>query len=182
MQSIALAMFLEPFKAAAAEGAVVELKMRLLAASIPKLQQHALDRFMENIEAKLAEHFDSSLSIEEKDTFRLCRQLRNKLLHADFHAAREKLDELGITIASGGVTKVDIPVVSVAESAKKIVGIKAGTEGTLVSDTSSTALGTVYGWFCDAGNAGDFQKAANAFKGAAVIIDRLAGLADLDKA
>jgi hypothetical protein len=176
MQSIAMSMFLEPFKAAAAEGAVVELKMRLLAGSVPTLEQYALDPKLEDIEAKLAEHFDSSLSAEDKDTFRLCRQLRNKVLHADFRAARGKLNELGITISSGDVTKVDIPLVSVAEISKKIAGVKAGTEGTLVADTSSTALGTVYGWFFEAGNAGDFQKAANAFKGAAAIVDRLAGL------
>ena len=35
MQSIALEMFLEPFKIAAAEGAAVELKMRLLAGKVP---------------------------------------------------------------------------------------------------------------------------------------------------
>jgi hypothetical protein len=171
-----MAMFLEPFKSAAAEGAAVELKMRLLAGSVPALQQYALDRYLEGIEIKLAEHFDSSLSAEEKDTFRLCRQLRNKVLHADFRAARGKLNELGIEILAGEVRKVDIPVVSVAEILKKIAGVKAGTEGTLVSDTSSTALGTVFGWFMEAGNAGDFQKAANAFKGAAAIVDRLAGL------
>jgi hypothetical protein len=38
MKSIAMMMFLAPFKAAAAEGAVVELKLRLLAGAIPTLQ------------------------------------------------------------------------------------------------------------------------------------------------
>jgi hypothetical protein len=38
-QSISMMMFLEPFKAAAAEGAVVELKLRLLAGKIPALQK-----------------------------------------------------------------------------------------------------------------------------------------------
>jgi hypothetical protein len=174
-------MFLEPFKAAAAEGAVVELKMRLLAGSVSALQQYALDPKLEGIETKLAEHFDSSLSAEEKETFRLCRQLRNKVLHADFHAARGKLNELGIATPSGEVRKVDIPVVSVEEISKKIAGVKARTEGTLVADTSSTALGTVYGWFLEAGGAGDFEKACNAFKGAAAIVDRLAVLSGVEK-
>ena len=39
VQSMALMMFLEPFKAAAAEGAVVELKLRLLAGKVPALQK-----------------------------------------------------------------------------------------------------------------------------------------------
>jgi hypothetical protein len=116
---MAMAMFLEPFKSAAAEGAVVELKMRLLAGSISALQQYALDPKLEGIETKLAEHFDSALSVEEKDTFRLCRQLRNKVLHADFRAARGKLNELGIETLPGEVRKVEIPTVSVAEISKK---------------------------------------------------------------
>lgn len=37
-QSISEAMFIPAFKGAAAEGAVVELKMRLLAGKIPALQ------------------------------------------------------------------------------------------------------------------------------------------------
>jgi hypothetical protein len=37
----ALALFLEPFKEAAAEGAVVELKLRLLAGKVPALQKYA---------------------------------------------------------------------------------------------------------------------------------------------
>jgi hypothetical protein len=37
----ALALFLEPFKEDAAEGAVVELKLRLLAGKVPALQKYA---------------------------------------------------------------------------------------------------------------------------------------------
>jgi hypothetical protein len=59
-------MFLEPFKAAAAEGAVVELKLRLLAGKIPALQEYAHQKRLEDIEADLAKHFDGSLSAEER--------------------------------------------------------------------------------------------------------------------
>ena len=71
-------------------------------------------------------------------------------------------------------------MVTVEELSKKILGAKAGTEGTFVSDTLSTGEGGVYGWFLDAGMAGDFQKASDAFKRAAAIIDRLAGAAGED--
>jgi hypothetical protein len=47
--------------------------------------------------------FAGSLSVEEKETVRLCRQLRNKVLHTDFRAAREKLNELGVETPSGEV-------------------------------------------------------------------------------
>jgi hypothetical protein len=36
--------------------------------------------------------------------------------------------------------------------------------------------GGVLGWFLEAGNAGDFQKASNTFKSAAAIVDRLANI------
>ena len=106
----------------------------------------------------------------------MCRQLRNKVLHTDFCAARGKLNELGVETASGEVRKITIPVVSIAEVSKKIRAAKAGMEGTFVADTSSTDSGGVLGWFLEAGSAGDFQKASNAFKSAAPIVDRLADI------
>jgi hypothetical protein len=47
-------------------------------------------------------------------------------------------------------------------------------EGTRVADTSSMDQGGVYGWFWEAGCAGDFQKASDAFRRAGAIVDRLA--------
>jgi hypothetical protein len=55
-----LAMFLEPFKTAAAEGAAVELKMRLLAGTIPALAKYAHQKRLEDIEDDLAKHFAGS--------------------------------------------------------------------------------------------------------------------------
>jgi hypothetical protein len=166
-------MFLALFKAATAEGAVVELKLRLLAGTIPTLQKYAHAKDLEDVEAKVGEYFDAHLSIEEKDTLRLCRQLRNKVLHSDFRAARDRLNKMGIATPSAGVKKLDVAGLSIDEVFQKMGGLTAGTEGELVSDTSSSAAGTVYGWLLEAGAAGDFQKAAEAFKGAGAIIDRL---------
>ena len=56
-QSVIMAMFLEPFKAAAAEGAVVELKLRLLAGTLPTLRKYAHSRRLEDIEGDLAVFF-----------------------------------------------------------------------------------------------------------------------------
>ena len=173
-QSISEAMFLPAFKAAAAEGAAVELKMRLLAGKIPALQKHAHKIVLEDIEAGLIEHFGAALSDEDKGTLRLCRQLRNKVFHSDFRKVRDKLSELGIASSPGGVVKIDLPIVTVTEVAKKIEAVKAGTEGIRVADTSSTDAGSVFGWFLEAGQSGDFVKAGTAFKSAAEIVDRLA--------
>lgn len=168
-----MAMFLEPFKTAAADGAVVELKLRMLAGKVPALQKYAHKKNLENIEDDLAAHF--SLSAEDQETLQLCRQLRNKILHSDFRAARRKLNELGAETTPGGVKKVDLPTVTVAALADKIRGVQAGTEGVTVADASSED-GGVLGWFMEAATAGDFQKASSAFKGAAAIVDRLAAL------
>lgn len=176
VQPISMMLFLEPFKAAAAEGAVVELKLRLLAGKIPALQKYAHQKKLEDIEAELATHFDGSLPAQEKETLRLCRQLRNKVLHTDFCAARGKLNELGVETPPGEVKKLDIPVMSITEISQKLRDAKAGTEGTVVADTLSTDSGSVFGWFLEAGNAGDFQKASSAFKGASAIVDRLADI------
>jgi hypothetical protein len=84
-----------------------QLKMRLLAGKIPALQKYAHERQLGEIETDLLTHFANSLSEAEKETLRLSRQLRNKVLHGDFRAAREKLQKLGIQTESGGVTKID---------------------------------------------------------------------------
>jgi hypothetical protein len=46
----------------------------------------------------------------------------------------------------------------------------------LVSDTPSTHLSSIYGWLLEAGSAGDFQNAVEAFRKASAIVDRLADL------
>jgi len=177
-QSVSEAMFLPAFKAAAAEGAEVELKMRLLAGKVPALQKHAHKIVLENIEAGLIEHFGAELSEEDKETLRLCRQLRNKVLHSDFRAARDKLNELGYASSPGGVVKIALPVVTAEDVTKKIEAVKAGIEGVRVADTLSTEAGSVFGWFLEAGQSGDFAKASAAFTRAAEIIDKLADIED----
>jgi hypothetical protein len=60
----------------------------LLAGKVPELQKYAHQKELEDIEDDLAVHFADALSAAEKETLRLCRQLRNKVLHTDFRAAR----------------------------------------------------------------------------------------------
>jgi|GEM_PF-2194744 len=176
MTSIVLEMFLGPFKDAAAEGAALELKMRLLAGKIPALQKHAHHQQLVDIEKGLIKHFGAALSVAEKDTLRLSRELRNKILHCDFRAARDKSGEMGIPPSPSGVVKVDIPVVTVAAVTKKVEAVQAGIEGLRVADTLSTDTGTVFGWFLEAGQSGDFAKAAAVFRDTAKIVDRLADI------
>lgn len=60
----------------------------------------------------------------------------------------------------------------IAEASKKLLAAREGKEGMSVSDLPSTE---VYGWLVEAGASGDLQKAIDAFKRAAAIVDRLAG-------
>ena len=156
----------------AAEGAVVELKLRLFAGKVPALRGYAHQRQLQSVETEVVNYFDSRWSAEEKATLRLCRELRNKVLHSDFRAARGKLNELGVDTPSAGIKQIDVSGLRITEVIEKICGLMAGTEGTSVSDTSSIA-GRVFGWFLEAGGSGDFQKAADAFKRATAIIDKL---------
>jgi hypothetical protein len=77
-------MFLERFKATAAEGEAVELKLRVLAGKVPRLEKYAHEKHLRDIEDDIAKHFGTALATEEKETLTLCRVLRNKLLHSDF--------------------------------------------------------------------------------------------------
>jgi hypothetical protein len=101
-------IFEHQYKAAAAEGAIYELRMRLLADKVPELQQSAYGERLKDVEKLVVVDFAGALSDADKSVFERCRQLRNKLLHCDFHAARQKLEELGTHPESAGVRKADI--------------------------------------------------------------------------
>jgi hypothetical protein len=167
--------FEHQYKVAAAEGAIVELKIRLLADKVPELQKYAHDNTLGAIETLIGTHFSDVLTEEEKTTLALCRQLRNKILHCDFRAARQKLEELGITTERGGVKKIDIAGLSATAIIGKIAIVKANAPGTFqnVGELASEA-GTVFAWLIEVGVAGDFVRAAECFARAAAIVDRLA--------
>lgn len=168
-------IFVEQYKAAAAERAIVELRLRLLADKVPALQNHAHAQKLGDIETRLAWHFGSALSEEDKRTLALCRQLRNKVLHCNFRATRDKLEDLGTETRRSDIKKVVVSGLSGPAVVAKIRGAVAGLEGTFeyVADTSSTDPGSVFGWLLELGAAGDFRKAIDAFRNAAAIIDRL---------
>jgi hypothetical protein len=168
-------IFEQQYKAAAAEGALYELYMRLLADKMPELQQSAYGERLEDVEGLIVVHFASALSEDEKNHLKLCRQLRNKILHCDFHAARKKLDELGANPQRGQARRTDISGLSGRQMAEKITRALANASGSsaYVADLGSRA-GTVFGWLLEAGGAGDLAKAADVFARGAAIVDRLA--------
>ena len=170
-----MALFLEPFKAVAAEGAVVELKLRLLAGKVPALQKYAHKKELGEIETDLVKHFDGSLSAQEKETLRLCRQLRNKVPHSDFRAARGKLNELGVETQAGGVVKIDLPAVTVAELSKKFSVSKQERKACMLTPCPWRRRACMAGLWKPAAR-GIFRRRATLSRGQGAIVDRLSGV------
>jgi hypothetical protein len=82
--------------------------------------------------------------------------LRHKIVHCDFQAARRVLSELGIVIAGGSVWKGDL----------------TSGDNSQVTDLTKRQ-GRNIGWFLEAGSSGLFARAAETFKRALQLIDRL---------
>lgn len=170
-------VFMDQYKVAAAEGALLELKLRLLADKTPPLQQSAGQR-LQDIEAHVAKEFGASLTEADKSTLEVSRQLRNKILHCDFSVAREKLKMLGVASQDGGVRKINVTNLSGTQVAAKLTAARANVPGTFeaVATLDTKNHGNVYGWLLEMGNSGDFVHSAQVFKTAAAIVDRLIGI------
>jgi hypothetical protein len=121
-------IFEQQYKRAAAEGALVELRLRLLADKVPELRSIAHDEKLEKVETLIGEHFADALTVDEKAALRLCRQHRNKVLHCDFRAARGKLEHLGADTQRGNVKRVDLQGLSGTQMAEKIARVEVGDE------------------------------------------------------
>jgi hypothetical protein len=167
-------IFEQQYKRAAAEGALVELRLRLLADKVPQLQSIAHDEKLWKVENLIAQHFANALTDEEKEALGLCRELRNKVLHCDFRAARGKLEQLGADAQRGNTKRVALHGLLGTQMAEKIARVEAGDATAFEYVANSQGPGTVFAWLIEAGAAGDFNQAANAFARASEILHRLA--------
>ena len=172
-------VFVDQYRVAAGEGAVLELKMRLLANKVPALRPY-LDEKLEDVEEQIIALFTKELQGNEAEQLRLCRQLRNKVLHCDFARARSKLHELGAPQIRGGVREIQITDPSPKGLVKHLTDAVADTPGSFrhVADLTSRSEVNVFGWLLELGAAGDFLRAAEIFRIAHTIVDRLVIAAD----
>jgi hypothetical protein len=176
MSSPLVAIFLEQFKRAAAEGAVVELKLRMLCEAVRGLGEFAHKQRLEDVETAVIHRFKADLHGADEALLENCRKLRNKILHGDFRTAREKLREAGDTPRSGGVRFFTVDK-SRDAGEQLSAALKAGPEHLpAVAATASTSQGKIFGWLLELGAAGDFALAAKTFQQAIAVIDRLAQL------
>jgi len=164
-------VFMDEFKRAAAEAAVVELRLHLLVALIPEL--HACGDEMNHAESAIIGWFSAPgrkpLSRKEVRTLLRCRELRNKILHCDFRNARVKLHESGARRRRGNVTRFDLRGQSVQQQLETLFSRSGGT---LVADAASTRAVGIYGWLLELGSAGDFEEAVIVFGRAADLVNR----------
>src|ERR1700740_2963518 len=119
--------------------ATVELRLRMLANKIPELRAFAHEQNLGDVEMAIIKHFAQALAEEEKSTLARCRQLRNKILHCDFRAARKKLSELGITTPSGNARVIDVRGLCGARMVEKVTQAWAGVQGSYERVTDATA-------------------------------------------
>lgn len=167
-------MILPQYKLAAAEGAVLELKLRMLCEAVLPLQSFAHANRLEDAENAVIAHFAAELQEGEAERLATCRQMRNKILHCDFRSARQKLANVGGEIGEGSVRflRIQEGTPPAAQLASAMRDPRHSFQE--VSATSSTREGTVFGWLLELGAAGDFVEAAKAFRESVLIIERLA--------
>jgi hypothetical protein len=91
------------FKLASGEAALFELRMRMLAGTIPGVQDDKIDVNLATVQQRVCQHYHQKLTAEEIELFRLACKLRNKLLHCEFSTARRNLDEINPQPRGGGL-------------------------------------------------------------------------------
>jgi hypothetical protein len=168
---------IQQFGSVAGAAAELELRVRLLCGIIPSIQHDSAAHKLEDVERAVVDYFVNELSAEERVTLERARQLRNKVLHADFHGARRKLQQIDgkespsmvrvVKLQEGGELE---QLRAIAESPKAL--------GALVGATSSTQEGTVFGWLLEFGLSGEFQRAFEALEAATLIVERLRSLTE----
>jgi hypothetical protein len=133
-------IFRQQFREASGEGALLELNMRLLADKVPELDAYGT---LERVEEQIAVIFANHLTADDRETLRLCRQLRNKILHCDFHAVRAKLYDLGSPERQGGVRRMRLAPEGNALEAV-LYGLEDPGKLTAVAEMTSTKAGSIF--------------------------------------
>jgi hypothetical protein len=143
------------FAAAASAGCVLELKYRLLADMRPALRHVTHAKSLEDVEAAIIAEYAAHLTPAETALLSETRILRNKILHADFHVAHEKLAKSGLHLPDGLVTMVNLET------------------GETAPATKDAPHHYVFGWLLQSFQNGMFRQAELRFWSAVEIINRL---------
>jgi hypothetical protein len=157
------------FVPAAAHAAILELKLRLLAGTVPALQSIALAERMVDVEAAVLEHFKADLSAEEVDLLVATRQMRNKLLHGEFDDLRRKVEQRA-PVARGKVSRFKLPEHLTPETLIAAVMDRSTHEKV---ENLPTSGGTLWGWVLDSAKTGLFTQTSDQLLKALDVVDKL---------
>lgn len=164
------------FKGASAEAALFELRMRMLAVSIPKTCDCPIDTKLSDVRDAILLHYHSELTDTHNELLKKACTLRNKLLHCEFSSARKQLDQLDPKARGGGITKLDISGLDGSEMAANIGQAISGQNvgQTLVADTKTKTLKDIFAWLHECHDANEFEEARIIFCQAIAVLERLA--------
>ena len=165
----------ERFKAASAEAALFELRLRMFAGTLPNLQSLPIDENLSNIRDLVVKSVRQKLNGQDEKLLRKATTLRNKMLHCEFSAARARLNDLSPRARDGEITRLSIEGLSSAERQDTLRAALAGqgTGGVSVSSTKTKTLSDVYGWLLEFQQAEEFVEAESVFIAAMSLLDRL---------
>jgi len=173
-------MFAEAqFKSASAEAALFELRMRMLAATIPQVCDEPIDIKLSLVRDAILARYKPVLTADDNNILMKACTIRNKLLHCEFSSARKQLDQLDQKSRGGDVSKIDISGLSGNELCAKIVGAISGANvgQVLVGGTKTKTLKDIFGWLLECQVANEFKEARATFCEATDILNRLAVVA-----
>jgi hypothetical protein len=149
------------FKTASAEAALFELRVRLCAGTIAPARDMRIDTSLSVVRDALLEHFKPILGERDVELLQNACSLRNKMLHCEFSAARQRLDEQQPKTRHGGVMKLDVANPDIAQQS--------------LADTKTKTLGDVFGWLLEFQSADEFKEATTVFQAASAVLDKCVG-------
>ena len=162
------------FKAASAEAALFELRLRMTAGTIAAAQHLPIDVNLVQVRDAVLLHFQSELSEEDIELIERATTLRNKLLHCEFSAARQKLNAITPKLREGKVIELPVAGLGHTELAEAIKAMAFGTDigAQLVSQTKVRTLKDIFGWLLEFQSAAEFKEAESVFVAAINVIER----------
>ena len=165
----------QQFKAASAEAALFELRLRLLAGYVPASAAMPIATKLSVVCDQILETYAQCLSEAEARHLKEACQIRNKLLHCEFSSNRKKLNVVTPKFRDGGVTSVQLDTTNPETVSAKVRAAIAGTGvgQERVSDTNTRTLRDVFGWLLESQSAGDFEESIQTLAGAIQVVSRL---------
>lgn len=175
-----LALMEPRFRKASAAAAAFELRARIVAGTVPHLATLKIDVSLTRVLDALADHFGEVLTEEDRAVLHRARLLRNKLLHCELSRVRGTLNEASPRTRGPHVHALDVEGLDGPDLVARVRGLGRGEDvgQRAVGETATRTLGDVYGWMAEAGSAGEFEEAADAFERAVQVLAALTRAAD----